>query len=557
MFEKIRFALTKNLTMANLQERLAEVYDEEVETIRLEEPLQYHSLNGDRLNQRMGREFINRVCHSLTGPLGVKPGETVAVCTSNNIDLYMILTAVMRIGAVAVPLNYMLKGREIRYIVENSGARTMITDAYVFDGNIREKARVPSITQWVMAGPEAESREGFISLDRLTRESSPELKPINLDPDQPVGIFYTSGTTGFPKGSLTTSRNILTTQKIAAAVLPAGGRDFGIMSLPLAHIMGFAVATIGVCTGIPGYFMRFFNPQRVLEAIEKFKATHFVGVPAMYAMLLQYEPEKYDLSSMKFWSSSADAMPLEHIQIFRKFGSFLRLGPFRTRAVFAEAYGMVELNGTCALKIAFPGINYPRGAVGFPVRPTKIMIVDENGKGVPKGEVGELAVKGPGVTPGYWNNPEATRECLTPEGFFRTGDMARRGRFGMLYFVDRKKDVIKSGGYSIFSVEVEEEILRNPKVAEVAVIGVPHPTKKEMPIAIVSLKPDAEATPEELIAWGKEHLAAYRAPREIKIIPAADMPYGMTLKVLKKDLKARYAPEYEKRSPEDWKKKGS
>jgi acyl-CoA synthetase (AMP-forming)/AMP-acid ligase II len=165
--------------------------------------------------------------------------------------------------------------------------------------------------------------------------------------------------------------------------------------------------------------------------------------------------------------------------------------------------------------------------------------------------VGELAVKGPGVTPGYWNNPEATTEAITPDGYFRTGDMARRGRFGLLHFVDRKKDVIKCGGYSIFSVEVEAEILKYPKIAEAAVIGVPHPTKKEMPIAIVSLKPEAEATPEEILAWCKENIAAYKAPREIKIIPAADMPYGMTLKVLKKDLKARYIEEYRNRSEAD------
>jgi acyl-coenzyme A synthetase/AMP-(fatty) acid ligase len=172
MFEKIRFALTRNLTMANLQDRLDEVYDPHKEMIFLDEPLRYQALSGSVMTGRMGLEFINRVCHSLVGPLGVKPGETVAVCTSNNVDLYMIITAIMRMGAIAVPLNYMLKGREIRYIVENSGAKTMITDAYVFDGNIREKDRVPSIRQWILAGPEAESREGFISLDRLTRGSS-------------------------------------------------------------------------------------------------------------------------------------------------------------------------------------------------------------------------------------------------------------------------------------------------------------------------------------------------------------------------------------------------
>jgi len=540
VFEKIRLTLTRNLTMANLQDRLLEIHDPDKPSIYLEDPLEYRCLHGAILTPRQGLAFTNRVCHALAGPLNIRPREPVAVCTSNNSDLYMILTAIMRMGAIAVPLNYMLKGREIRYIVENCGARTFITDAHVFDLNIRERDRLPTISQWVMAGPEKDAREGFVSLDRLTREAPDAWAPITLDPDQPAAIFYTSGTTGFPKGAITTSRGLLTIQKIAAAVLPAGSRDFGILSLPLAHIMGFAVSTIGIVAGTPGYFMRFFNPERVLEAIEKFRATHFVGVPAMYAMLLQYEPEKHDLSSMKFWSSAADAMPQEHIAIFRKFGAFLRLGPLRTRSVFAEAYGMVELSGMASLKLALPGIRYPRGSVGFPVWPTRIRIVDDEGKPVRRGRVGELAVKGPGVSPGYWNDPGATRESLTPDGYLRTGDMARRGWSGLLYFVDRKKDVIKSGGYSIFSVEVEEEILKHPAVAEAAVIGIPHPTKKEVPIAVVSLAPGASADPEEILAWCRENIAAYRCPREVKIIPAADMPYGMTMKVMKKELRARY-----------------
>lgn len=556
MFKKIRLALTRNLTMANLQDRLLDVHDPDAPSIYLEEPLEYGCLRGAILTPRLGLDFTNRVCHTLVGPLNIQPREPVAVCTSNNSDLYMILTAIMRVGAVAVPLNYMLKGKEIRYIVENCGARTLITDAHVFDTNIRERDRLPTISQWVLAEPEKNSREGFLSLDRLTREALDTWTPITLDPDQPAAIFYTSGTTGFPKGAITTSRGLLAIQKIASAVLPAGSRDFGILTLPLAHIMGFAVSTIGIVAGIPGYFMRFFHPERVLEAIEKFQATHFVGVPAMYAMLLQYDLEKYDLSSMKFWSSAADAMPQEHIARFSKLGAFLRLGPIRTRSVFAEAYGMVELSGMASLKLALPGIRYPRGSVGFPVWPTKIRIMDDRGRKVRWGKTGELAVKGPGVSPGYWNNPEATRAALTPDGYLRTGDMARRGWSGLLYFVDRKKDVIKVGGYSVFSVEVEAEILKHPAVAEAAVIGVPHPTKKEVPIAIVSLAPDAQISSGKILAWCQENIAAYRCPRDVKIIPAADMPYGMTMKVLKKNLKERYSQEYQSRFGAEGKETG-
>ena len=233
-------------------------------------------------------------------------------------------------------------------------------------------------------------------------------------------------------------------------------------------------------------------------------------------------------------------MPKQHIEEFRSRGSLFDLGPLHAKCFFAEVYGMVELAGVATVKLAFMGFDYPQGCVGWPLYPVRMRIVDEYGNKLPRGEVGEVSISGPGICQGYWNNQEATRE-LIEGGWLRTGDMGFKDKWGRLNFVDRKKDVIKSGGYSIFSVEVEREVEDHPAVDAVAVVGVPHPLKKQMPIAVVSLAPGAEATEEEILEWCKEHIAAYKCPRAIRIVSPEEMPYGMTLKVRKRELRDRFS----------------
>jgi long-chain acyl-CoA synthetase len=547
MLEKLRIFLDNSITMANFFERIGRFYGNR--STLLDTPLEYITVSGKELSHEDGVRFSCRVSQVLAERLGLRKGDVVGVCTSNNVDLFLILMAVFRIGAIAVPLNYMLRQRELKYILEDCGARTLILDPEVYRQNIRDTSLLPSIQNWVMAGPyrEVPPGEGFLSLDTLMAEVPDSFVPVEIGPEEPVAIFYTSGTTGFPKGAIMCSRGLLGPQKLAALCMPVGSKDFGVFALPLAHIMGFCTVLMGLCAGVSGYFITHFDPEKVMRALERFRAKAFAGVPAMYALMIHGNMERYDLGSVKLWGSAADAMPEEYVKVLRTVGASVRMGPFRLPPVIAEVYGMVELSGACTLKLSFPGIRYPAGCVGFPVFPTKVSIVDEEGRRVSRGEAGELAVKGPGVTSGYWNKDAETAACFTPEGWFRTGDMARRGRWGLIYFVDRKKDVIKSGGYSIFSREVEEELLTHEKIAEAAVIGVPHPTKKEMPVGIVCLKPGVEATDEELLEWCKKHIAYYKAPRDIKIIPASEMPYGMTLKVLKRRLRERYLEEYRKR----------
>jgi len=551
MLEKLRLYRDDSITLANFAEKVGEVYGWRGRTL-LDMPLEYRTLSGPELSARQGLQFACRVSRVLAERVGVQRGDVVGVYTNNNVDLFLILMGIFKIGAIAVPLNYMLRRREIQYILGDCGARTLVTDPDLYRLNLGSREALPGIANWVMAGParEVPAGEGFLVLDDLMAESSDTFPPVQLRPDEPVAIFYTSGTTGFPKGAVMCSRGLLAPQKRAVLLLPAGPKDFGVFALPLAHIMGFCTVLLGLLGGVSGYFIPHFDAEKVMAALAKYRATAFAGVPSMFAMMIHSGIEKHDLSSVKMWASAADAMPEEYVKVLRKVGAFARLGPLRLPAVIVEVYGMVELSGSCCMKIAFPGLRYPPRCVGFPVAPTRVRIVDDTGSEVAAGKEGELAVKGPGVTLGYWNKEKETRECFTPDGWFRTGDMARKDRLGRVHFVDRKKDVIKSGGYSIFSREVEAELLTNEKIAEAAVIGMPHPTKKEVPVAIVTLAPGAEATEAELLEWARQNLARYRAPRDVKIIPASEMPYGMTLKILKRKLRDRYLDEYTKKFAE-------
>jgi long-chain acyl-CoA synthetase len=535
--DKISVALMKDLTLANFTQRLAELRGDKA-GVKLHEPLRYSDFNMTEWSIADAAAFVEQVAAALID-LGVAPGERVGVSTSNNFDLPLSIFAVARAGAVAVPMNFMLKAKEMRYIMEDCGAETLIVDREVFDANIGSREELPGIRRWIMAGPKEECLEGFVCLDEAMKASGGG-PGVDIDPDQAVAIFYTSGTTGFPKGAVMTSRNLLTAQKIGSALIPVGDRAKGVYCMPAAHVMGFGSYIIGCCVGMQAYYMRHFEPRAVLEAMEREKATIFVGVPAMYAMMLAQGIDSYDLSSLKMLGSAADAMPEEYIESFRAKGSLFRLGPFKPKAFFVEVYGMVELAGIATMKIAIMGLSYPPGCVGWPVWPVRAQILDEDGKRLPAGEVGEVAVSGPGVTAGYWNNQEATTE-LIKDGWLRTGDMGKKDKLGRLYFVDRKKDVIKCGGYSVFSVEVEKEVLEHPALADAAVIGVPHPLKKQVPLAVVTLKPGAEATEEDILSWCREHIAGYKSPRAVRIISPEEMPYGMTLKVRKLELRDRFA----------------
>ena len=516
--------MSGKLTAANLVDRAARKFGDKPFVYR-ENPVAY-----EYLGFAEDDEFVSfnkaykstMVIASALRALGVRRGDRIAVVLTNLPEMGVLFTAAARLGAITVPFNYMLKAEELTRAVSDCGAKGCITEPDLFNLNIRDKANVPGIEHWIMVGPHNEVPEGFISIDAATEGHQDRIvEPVDLDPDETVAIFYTSGTTGFPKGAMLTSRNLMSTTTLSVRMLRISRKDFGVTALPLAHIFGFNTSIIGgFYSGCSGSLLRFFDPVKLMEAIEKYKATIVTGVPAMFNFMLLSKPEDFDLSSIRYWISGADAMSVENIKRMEKLGGR-----------FIEGYGLVE---TAPIISVTPFFARRAGTVGFPVPRVKVKVMDGEGKKLGRGAVGEFVVRGPNVMKGYWGDEERTKQAFE-YGWFHTGDMGFRDRLGYLHFVDREKDVVKVGGYSVFSCEVEEEILENPKVQEVALVGKPHPNKGEVPVAFVQLIPGQTATEQELLDWCSERIAKYKSPTEIRIIE--EMPMTMTLKVLKRELR--------------------
>jgi acyl-CoA synthetase (AMP-forming)/AMP-acid ligase II len=335
----------------------------------------------------------------------------------------------------------------------------------------------------------------------------------------------------------------LVTQAQPAAAFPAGiRRDEAVLGLPVAHIMGFSVLLSLAMARIPVYFLGRFRPDDVLDAIESRRATMFVGVPAMYRLLLEAGAEHRDLRSIRVWASGADVMPPELARKFQSFGATVTLpviGSSLGQALFVEGYGMVEVGGGVAAKISPPGIGSPlSGFLGIPLPSYKFRVVGDDGNEVPIGRIGGLEVRGPGVLQGYHGDPDATAKVLTDDGWLKTGDLARRGPLGLVSFAGRSKDVIKKGGYSVYAVEVQATLELHPSVAEAAVLGIADERLGERVVAAVRLLPGSAASPPELISWCSARLSTYKVPGQVRIVDS--LPRTGTEKVRKQELRSLF-----------------
>ena len=528
---RVLLALRRDLTVANLTERLAKVYKKRVAFALdvnsvLAGSKELTFVDVDRAVGRLGTALAKA---------GLPLGELVAVVPSNGVDFLLTVLAVVRAGGVAVPVNPILKPEEVRTLVELAGASTVIGDPLTYKRAIGARSKLKSVERWYSIGRVA----GTVDVAARSRRVRDLLPPLPAAPDTVVAVMYTSGTTGRPKGARLTNDGMLS--MLAPVALQPTGLPLtvraAVTGLPVAHIMGLSVSVALMLGGITNRMFGHFDAARVLDAIEDEKIDMFVGVPAMYRAMLDAGAEERNLTSVKLWASSADVMPQDLAKRFQKMGRLA--GP--VPSLFFEAYGMVELAGAAMAKVIPPGpVPLPKRFAGMPVFPYRVKVVDANGKELPRGSVGELCVKGPGVLEGYHKDPSATGKVLQG-GWLRTGDLARVGPFGTVFFEGRQKDVIKVGGYSVFPVEVEEEIRRHPKVADAAVLGIEDPTKGNVVGAAVVPKGGAKLTEADLDKWARKELASYRRPKRWLVVK--EFPRGGTRKVDKKALAARFDGE--------------
>jgi long-chain acyl-CoA synthetase len=470
-------------------------------------------------------EISGRVASALVGG-GLRAGDKVAVQLPNLPQFIFTYFAILKAGLVMVPLNPLLKAPEIAYQLQDSESRLLIT----FEGFAAEAAagarQAGDVPTYVVNLPGHDQRpEGTRHYDELYfADDTGEIEPT--DADDTAVIIYTSGTTGKPKGAELTHFQLYMNCTVAGGLFGFRDDDIGVAVLPMFHVFGLS-SVLNVAVRFAGTLVLIprFEPDAVLDAIARYRCTIFSGVPTMYYALLQADLAGRDLLSLRVGVSGGAAIPGEVIRAFEE--------KFPGVAIL-EGYGLSETASTTTFNISAEQRKVL--SIGKPIWGVEVRVVDDQDKPLPPGpeNIGEIVIRGHNVMKGYYGNPEATAEAFRG-GWFHTGDLAYADEDGYLFIVDRKKDLVIRGGYNVYPREIEEVLFAHPAVAEAAVIGKPDPRLGEEVVAFVVLKPGTQADPDDIIAYSREQLAAYKYPRDVRIID--DLPKGPTGKILKRELR--------------------
>jgi long-chain acyl-CoA synthetase len=444
---------------------------------------------------------------------GLQPGDRVGIMLPNVPYFPVAYYGVLRAGGVVVPMNVLLKAREVGFYLKDPGARIVFAWHDFLDA--AQTGADEAGAELVVVKP------GEIEGEIFAHEPDPEVADV-ADDDTAV-ILYTSGTTGQPKGAELTHDNLKRNAEISAGLFSLDETVVVLGALPLFHSFGQTCgmnATIlagGCLSLIPR-----FDPAKALEIIQRDKVKVFEGVPTMYgAMLHQPDRTEYDTSSLEICASGGAALPVELLRGFDE--------AFDCKVL--EGYGLSETSPVASFN--HPDKERKPGSIGTPIAGVEMKVVGEDGQDLATGEVGEIVIKGHNVMKGYWNKPEATAEVMR-DGWFHTGDMAKVDEDGYFFIVDRKKDMIIRGGYNVYPREIEEVLYEHPAVREAAVVGVPHDDLGEEVGAAVALKDGEQVSAEELQAYVKDNVAAYKYPRHVWFLD--ELPKGPTGKILKREI---------------------
>jgi long-chain acyl-CoA synthetase len=444
---------------------------------------------------------------------GLEPGDRVGVMLPNQLQFPIIYYGVLRAGGIVVPMNVMLKRREIDYFCDDPSSRLLL--AWHDLAEETEPGTAECATELIEIEPD--------SFAELLDSTEPDPDVHDAAESDTAVILYTSGTTGRPKGAELTHLNLSINCRLAAeAVLDLEPDDVVLGALPLFHSFGQTVSMNSTfCTGACLTLLPRFDPTKALEIFQRDRVNVFQGVPTMYGALLNHpERESYETHLRRCMSGGA-AMPVEVMRAFEDaFG-----------AKILEGYGLSETSPVSCSNP--PAGDRKPGSVGIPIPGVEMAVLDDDENELEPEEVGEIAIRGHNIMKGYWQRPEATEEAMRG-GWFHSGDIGRRDEDGYFYIVDRKKDMIIRGGYNVFPREVEEVLYEHPDVVEAAVIGVPDDSLGEEVGAAVVLREGAEADADAISAFVKEQLAAYKYPREVWFLD--ELPKGPTGKILKREI---------------------
>ena len=498
------------MTLARLAEDALETYGEYVAL----------AFEGRRYTNLDQQRAASRLAHALRR-LGVGPGDRVVVMLPNCPEVIQSYGAILKCGAVIVPIIFLLGDKEVAHILADSEAKVVITSAdmlWKVEGSL---GVLPTLAHVLLVDGGGDGRTRS-----LTEEAGAEAETfsaVDRGPDNLAVILYTSGTTGAPKGVALSHGNLESNARAAASLHELDREDWAVAVLPLSHSYGLTLMNAGHLLGTRAALLRWFHPEAVLQAIQDFKAVSMSAVPTMLLYLLNYpDAARFDTRSMRVWGSGAAALPAEIVAPFEaKFGGKI-----------LEGYGLTEASPV----VSAHRLSGPRklGSVGRALPGVTVSIQDDEDRPLAVGEIGEICVKGPNVMLGYYRSPEETARTVRG-GWLHTGDVGRLDEDGFLFIVERKKDLIIRGGFNIYPREVEEALYAHPKVAEAAVVGMKDPLMGEDVLAFVVLKPGEPASAEELSAFCESRLARFKCPKQIRFVDS--LPKSPIGKILRKELR--------------------
>ena len=464
-------------------------------------------------------QLSNALARSLVA-LGVSPGDRVTLYAPNSWEWIVSYYGALKAGAVINPVNVMLTPAEVAFVTRDCGAKALIGSADKIAPALA--AGVTGLTTIVFG---SQPVEGAVSFDTLIAGPS-EFEVVKVDALATSTIGYTSGTTGHPKGAMQSHRAVMMNVAAISQMHLRTPGDVVVSALPCPHVYGNVVFNGAMLCGMKLVLFPRFDPKECLAAIQTHRATMFEGVPTMFMyMLATPELPDYDLSSLTRCTVGGQTMPVSKMrEVEERFGCPL-----------IELWGMTELAG---IGTTFPTYGpHKLGSIGVapPFIEARIADVADAGRTMPRGEVGELMIRGPIVMQGYYGNEKATRETIEPDGWLHSGDLASMDEDGAVFIVDRKKDMINTGGFKVFPAEIERVIAAHPSVALVAVGALPDEMKGEIAKAYVVLKPGAKPDAEDILALCRRELSAYKVPRAVQFV--ADVPKTSTGKIMRRELK--------------------
>jgi long-chain acyl-CoA synthetase len=477
---------------------------------------------GDRqyTNVQMHTDTL-RLANALKS-LGIRKGDRVIIQMPNCPEVFQSFLAVYTLGAVIVPINFMVGDAETAFIYQNSGAKAIISSKLFLPKIETCRKAAPNVEHIILIDADVPAHTH--AYHQLLARHSDQCPIEPVADDDLAALIYTAGTTGTPKGVMHTHKSLLTNAQMQVDTVDLPSGLTAVVVLPLCHSYGIASMNFGMIKGGgKAVVLDSFDIDKLFAAIEKHKANSLAAVPTMYVfMLLHPDPKKYDLSSMKYWICGSAPLTQETWNRFKQvFGGEI-----------AEGWGLTEAG---ANNSANPIQGAKKvGSIGRPMNGTQMKVVDDLGNELPPGQQGEILIGGPMLMKGYWQNPDETAKVLC-DGWLYTGDVGYRDAEGYFFITERKKDLIIKGGENIAPREVEEVLFKHPKVAEAAVVGIKDEVYGENIKAWVVLKPGQTATAEEIVEFCQTHLKRFKSPKEVAFLPA--LPKNLVGKILRKELR--------------------